>query len=79
MVLSHRLGPHQTLPHHRGDVAGGPAVRRQRGGFGVAGKRGRDVYEGCDSTFKPARPEARERGLGLEEEPISNAVFLLCG
>lgn len=78
-VQSHQPCPYQTLPRRRGDVAGGPAFRRRRGGSGVVGERGRDVHEGRDSAIEPARREAGEGSAGLEEEPVSDAVFVLRG
>lgn len=60
-------------------MAGGPAVRRRRGGPGHIGERGGNVHEGRDSAVEPARRQAGEGGAGPEEEPVSDAVFLLRG
>lgn len=59
-------------------MAGGPAFERWGGGSGGFDGRGGVVYEGRDSAFESVRWEAGEGGSGLEEKPISDAVFVLC-
>lgn len=58
-------------------MAGGPAVRRRRGGPGRVGDGGGVLHEGRDSALEPARRQAGEGGAGPAAEPVSDAVLVL--